>query len=118
KTPSRELDFAVVDLEATGLDVHKDRIISYAAFSVNEYEIFPGQSYHCYVRQTYFDPGSILIHGLLEKDIEDGLPEKDYLQTIIPLLTGKVLVGHHIGYDVAMINHALKRHFVILLVTQ
>lgn len=116
KTPSRELDFAVVDLEATGLDVHKDRIISYASIPVHDFEIFPGRSYHCYVRQTYFDPGSILIHGLLQKDIEDGLPEKEYLQTIIPLLTGKVLVGHHIGYDVAMINQALKRHFDFQLV--
>jgi len=116
KKPSRMVDFVVIDLEATGLDIHKDRILSFGLIPVQNFEMWPGQSFQCFVQQSYFDRETIPIHGLLRSDIEHGLQEKDFLKTIIPLLAGKVIVGHHIGFDLAMINHALKRHFNVNLI--
>ena len=116
KARMTEVDFAVIDLEATGLDVTRDRIISFASIPVRNFEIRPIEAFHCYVSQSYFDRQTIPIHGLLLRDIKDGLSEVGFLETIIPLLSGKVIVGHHIGYDVAMINQALGRHFDFELV--
>ena len=116
RTPLKEVEFLVLDLEATGLDVYKDRIISFASVPVLNFEIHTSDSFACYVNQSYFDRQSILIHGLLPRDIENGIPEKKFLETIIPMFTGKVIVGHHIGYDIAMINQAIRRHFKFELV--
>lgn len=116
KTPSREIDFVVIDLESTGLNIHKDRIISFASIPLFDFELLPGQSFHCYVNQSYFDTETVPIHGLLPRDIKNGLSEKEFIETIIPLLSGKVLVGHHTGYDIAMINQALHRYYDIELI--
>lgn len=116
KTSTRMVDFAVIDLETTGLNVNKDRILSCGLIPIRNFEIWPGQSFQCFIRQTYFDKETIPIHGLLRSDIENGLSEPDFLASFIPLLSGKVIVGHHIGFDVAMINQALNRHFNVKLI--
>lgn len=108
---ARSHDFAVIDLEATGLDKHKDKIISFGFIPLRDFEIWPGKSFQCYIKQTYFDKETIPIHGILHEDIKDGLSEKEFLESTIPRLSGKVIVGHHVGYDIAMINQALLRHF-------
>lgn len=116
KAPSRTIDFVVIDLEATGLDVNIDRILSFGLVPVLNFEISPGHSFECFVRQTYFDRETVPIHGILPSDLREGLPEKEFLETIIPQLAGKVIVGHHIGFDLAMINQALRRHFNVELI--
>lgn len=108
---SRSMDFAVIDLEATGLDIHKDKIISFGLIPLRNFEIWPGSSFQCYIKQTYFDNETIPIHGILRDDIKDGLSEVEFLETTINRLSGKVIVGHHVGFDFAMINQALQRHF-------
>lgn len=114
--PSRTIEFSVIDLESTGLDTHKDRIISFGMIPLYNFEMWPGKSFQCFVKQTYFDKETIPIHGILPDDLKDGLSEVEFLKTIIPRLSGKVIVGHHVGFDLAMINHALQRHFQVELV--
>lgn len=109
--PSRDQDFAVIDLEATGLDTAKDKIISFGFIPLRNFEIWPGKSFQCYIKQDYFDKETVPIHGILKDDIKDGLSEEDFLKSILPRLSGKVIVGHHVGYDIAMINQALQRHY-------
>ncbi len=116
KAASRTIDFVVIDLETTGLDVNKDRILSFGLIPLLNFEISPGYSFECFVQQTYFDRETVPIHGILPSDLTDGLPETEFLETIIPQLAGKVIVGHHIGFDLAMINHALRRHYNVELI--
>lgn len=116
KSPFRETEFAVIDLEATGLDILQDRIISFGLIPVINFEIWAGNSFQCFVKQSYFDKESVPIHGLLPSDIKDGLSEKQFLKSIIPRLAGQVIVGHHIGYDIAMINQSLKRNYNVQLI--
>lgn len=103
--------FSVLDVEATGLDIHQDRIISFALIPVENYEMIPAGSFQCLVQQKYFDKNSVHIHGLRHSDINDGISEEELLKKIIPILQGTVIVGHHVGFDIAMINKALGRHF-------
>ena len=58
------------------------------------------------------------IHGILPSQTKGGIPEKQMLETLIPLLMGTVIVGHHISFDAAMLNVALERHFSISLKNQ
>lgn len=109
------VEYAVLDVESTGLNVELDRILSFAVIPVYRGEMIPSGSFECLVRQEYFDKETVPIHELRRTDIEDGLPEKEFLEKIISLLKGRVIVGHHIGFDIAMINKALERHYSLKL---
>lgn len=109
-----QVKFSVLDVESTGLDVERDRILSFAMIPVVQEEMIPSGSFECLVQQEYFDEETVPIHELRREDIKEGIPEKEFLETIVPLLKGTVIVGHHIGFDIAIINQALKRNFTNL----
>jgi DNA polymerase-3 subunit epsilon len=112
KTPLMENRFVVIDTETSGFDVGTDRILSIAIF-----EIINGQIDMTLCRKwIVFQPESALtaataIHGILPSETREGMDEKKVLEELIPLLTGAVVVGHHIRFDAAMINEAMVRHF-------
>lgn len=101
--------FVCVDLEFTGLDLEKDRIIEVAAVQFNMNEIL-GEF------QTLIDPEcpisevSIEIHRITE-DMVKGKPK---IGTIIPELLkfigNRILVGHGIDFDMKWIDLAAKRN--------
>jgi len=110
-TEVNDVWFSVLDVESTALDVELDRILSFAMIPIYQEEMIPSGSFECLVRQQYFDKETVHIHELRRADIEEGIAEKEFLEKIIPMLKGTVIVGHHIGFDIAMINRALERHF-------
>ena len=111
KEKVEQVRFSVLDVESTGLDVERDRILSFAMIPIYQEEMIPAESYECLVQQEYFDEESVPIHELRREDIKEGILEKEFLKTIVPMLKGTVIVGHHIGFDIAIINEALKRNF-------
>ena len=113
---AESFEFKVLDLETTGLDVDEDRIISVGLIPILNYEMFPGKAYHTLVYQDHFKKDSVSIHGLTMDDLKSGITEESFLETIIPELAGTVIVGHHIGFDIAMINKSLNRHWGCKLV--
>jgi DNA polymerase-3 subunit epsilon len=112
KTPLMSNRFVVIDTETSGFNVGTDRILSIAIF-----EIVNGQIDMALCRKwTVFQPESALtaataIHGILPSETREGMHEKKVLEELIPLLTGAVVVGHHIRFDAAMISEAMARHF-------
>lgn len=111
--------WAVLDLETTGFNVHKDRILS-AAVTVIEDGQFQMKNFKSwYVFQSLNQVNEATkVHGILPAQIEAGIPEKQWLEDIISLLTGTVIVGHHVAFDAAMLHVACKRNFSIPLLNQ
>ena len=119
KEPESSVRWAILDLETTGFNLHKDRILS-AAIAIVENGQFNMQTFQSwYVYQNLKEVNEATkIHGILPSQIEEGIPEKQLLETLIPLLAGTVIVGHHISFDAAMLNIALERHFSVPLRNQ
>ena len=112
KTPLTGTRFIVLDTETSGFNVGTDRILSIALFEIIDGQIDMARSRKWIV----FQPESALtaataIHGILPSETRKGTDEKKVLEELIPLLTGAVVVGHHIRFDAAMINEAMIRHF-------
>lgn len=106
------LRFVVLDAETTGFATDRDRILSLAALPVQggRLEIGALQAW------TVFQPpapltDAVRIHGILPAETAAGEPEPQVLAEFLPLLHGAVLVGHHLGFDLAMLNAAFERHF-------
>ncbi|MEM6724328.1 MAG: 3'-5' exonuclease [Bacteroidota bacterium] len=107
----RELTFTILDTETTGLNPKKDRILSIAAVKVKNFEIQTDNRLLCYVTQEDYQPDqSVEVHGILNKHLQKGITEKAMLHQLLPYLGSDVIVGHHIGFDIAILNKACKRH--------
>lgn len=119
KEPESSVRWAVVDLEATGFNVHKDRILSIAVTIVEngQFNIQSLKSWFVYQDLKKVNEAT-KIHGILPSQTNEGIAEKQVLEQLIPLLAGTVIVGHHVAFDAAMLNAALERHFSVPLRNQ
>lgn len=97
--------FVAIDLETTGLDPRRDVMVSLAAIPFLEGVSSPG-----YV--TLVDPGrpippeSTAVHGLTDGMVRGAPPLERVLREAEPVIEGAVLVGHNVGFDVAVLRRA------------
>jgi DNA polymerase-3 subunit epsilon len=115
KTPITDLLFVVLDCETTGFNSTQDRILSLAMAELRSGRLHIARSASWLLRQDRSVTQAVSVHGILPSDTAVGQPECDILIELLPRLQGAIIVGHHIGFDVAMLNAALKRHFHISL---
>lgn len=111
KQPFDAIPFVVFDTETTGLDPRKDRILSIGAVRIENWTIDLSESYECLVRQEQPNLGqdSIPIHGILPVERPESFEEKQAIQRFLEYVGNSVLVGHHVLFDIGMINQALNR---------
>jgi DNA polymerase-3 subunit epsilon len=109
KTPLEELSFVVFDTETTGLKIKEDQILSIGAIRVGHNTIHIGDEFECFVYQSFTPIASnIEIHEILPSQPSDGLDEASATKSFLEFIGNDILVGHHVGFDVAMVNQSLK----------
>ena len=90
----RDIDYAVVDLETTGLDLHRDSIASYGVVLVEGGRILPRDTYGLVRPSSPMTPEAITVHALLPADVADAPPVSHAVQVIESALADRVLVAH------------------------
>jgi len=109
--PLAQLPLVAIDCETTGLDPRRDRIVSIAALPIHDgLRVADAPSLDMIV-----DPGvpipplATSIHGL-DADSVAGAPSfAEAHPTIVEALSGAVVIGHHVGFDLAILAHEAKR---------
>jgi DNA polymerase III epsilon subunit-like protein len=97
--------FVAIDLETTGLDPRRDAVVSIAAIP-----FVGGRSEDGYV--TLVDPGrpipaaSTRIHGIDDARVAGAPALDEALPRFDATCAGRVVVGHDIGFDVAILARA------------
>lgn len=104
-----DLDYVVFDTETTGFDIQKDKILSIGAVTISKGEIQVAQSFECYIEQDFTENPSIAIHGIMPHNHYEKISEEEALKDFLQYIKGKILIGHHVGFDIAMLNQAIKR---------
>lgn len=109
KTDSSE-HFVAFDCETTGLDPKKDRILSIGAVKFTAERIWIKENKEWFVNQSQIKNDSIKIHGILPSTSTASLlTESQAITTFLNYIGNATLVGHHLNFDVTMVNMALKR---------
>jgi len=106
--------FVVLDMETTGLDIRRDRIITIGAVAVVDGEIRLDDAFEAMCRMDY-NRASVTVHGITRDETRDAMEEEEALSLFLDYLGDGVIVGHHIGHDIGMLNVALDRHAGIQL---
>jgi DNA polymerase-3 subunit epsilon len=112
----RDRDFCshpavVFDLEASGLDPRRDRILSIGAVRIEDLAIPLDRQYERVVRA----PGPLglvsrLFHGLTRADLERGVSPRDALAGLLDFAGDAVWLAFHAGFDRALLARAVKAH--------
>lgn len=101
--------FVVLSTETTGLSLEKDVILSFGSFSVVNNSIIIGDNFETVIAQyKFFHENGISNEFTIETKMKK-MGEADAIQALIEYIGNSVLVGHHIDFDVEMINVALER---------
>jgi DNA polymerase-3 subunit epsilon len=104
-----ELPILVFDTETTGLDVAADRIVSAGGVRMHGLRIFPTHTF-----DLLCDPGmpipprSTAIHGITDAMVAGAPKFSDVADRIAAACREMVVVGHNIGFDMAMIDREMK----------
>ena len=108
--PVERVRFVVLDSETTGLDPRTDRLITIGAVTVEADQILLGDLFEEMIKVAY-NSSAVTVHGITRDEAKDGLDEPDAVAAFLEYLRDGVIVGHHIGHDVEMLNRACERHF-------
>jgi len=117
KQPAEELTrphfltrYVVVDVEASGLHMVRDRLISIGAVAVNGGLIDPQDSFEVVLRQDEVSSHeNILIHGIGGSAQRDGVEPAEALLAFLDYIGKAPLVAYHAQFDQAMIDRAARR---------
>src|SRR5688572_32537237 len=115
--PIDSVRFVVLDCETTGLNPTTDRIITIGAVGVFNGEIVIEDSFDALVKMAR-NSESVTVHGVTRDESRGGLEEADAVERFLEYLGDGVIVGHHIGHDVAMLDASCERHWGFRLVNR
>ena len=108
----RDIRFVVFDTETTGFSPAKDSVISIGAVAVDSAAINVGDSYEVLIRRDDIgDREVVTIHGLLRKDLSQGVDEGTAVEGFLGYIGNSVLVAQHAGFDIMMMNVILKKRY-------
>lgn len=100
-----ELPVTVLDLETTGLDPARDRIVAIGAVRMHGPAIFRAATIDCLVNPGVPIPrASTAIHGIGDSTVAAAPSIAVQLPRLMELVGGSIVVGHSIGFDLATLS--------------
>jgi len=107
----RDVSFAVVDFETTGINPETDRVIQVAAIVINgEGEIV--ESFDTVVRPESPDEythGAEHVHGISVEQVAQGMPLREALEKLWTISEGNVFTAHNATFDINFLHAESQR---------
>jgi len=98
------LPAVVLDGETTGLDVRSDRLVSIAAVRLHGARAYPAIALDRLVHPGRAIPAlATAVHGITQRMVEAAPPAREVLPEVGAFLEGKAVIGHNIGFDLALL---------------
>jgi DNA polymerase-3 subunit epsilon len=106
--PWRDVEYVVVDLETTGLDLRRDVVISFGSVVVRSGRL-------CWITRTYLpirpereiSESAMRVHGLRRQDLEEAPLIGEVADDLRRQLEGRVLVAHAAWVEQAFLGRVV-----------
>jgi DNA polymerase-3 subunit epsilon len=109
RMPLESLTFSVIDVESTGLNLKKDKMVAFAGIRIRNMKICIQESLDIVIRHE--DPvkdDAIHIHELTSEEKETGISENNAIEEILNFIGNSILVGYQVRLDRHLINRLIK----------
>ena len=107
--PISQVRFVAFDTETTGFNYANDRILSIGAVDIIDDHINLKNAFEIFLHQDTFNPQAVSIHGIRKHHQYTKYSESQAIELFVQYIGNAVLVGHHVGFDIKMLNMALER---------
>jgi DNA polymerase-3 subunit epsilon len=108
----QQIEFLALDLEATGLDVERDEILSVGFTVIRNMSVILSESDYFLVRPTQAIPQqSAIIHKIFDDESARGMELEEALIRILKALRGRVLLAHHASIECGFLTRACNQVF-------
>ncbi|WP_185992541.1 exonuclease domain-containing protein [Janibacter cremeus] len=108
-TPLAELPLLAIDVETTGLDVGRDRVIAAGWVPVDGTTIDLSGAQRRIVGMRMDVGDSATVHGITDDAIAAGAVPKEVLVEVLEALAGRVLLAHHASIEIGFLSAACQR---------
>ena len=106
--PPPDGEWVALDCETTGLDVHRDQIISIGAVRIVGNRLLTSQRLELLVRpERALNADSVRVHRLRESDVAQGMDPGRAMRRLLEFVGSRPLVGYFLEFDVAMLNREI-----------
>jgi DNA polymerase III subunit epsilon len=108
--PAQALRYVAVDLETTGLNLRRDRVVSIGAVRIIEGRIQLSQVFNEIINPGREIPrSSIELHGIVPASVAQARSADEVFQDFLGFLGQDILVAHHVGFDLYFLNRLMKQ---------
>lgn len=108
--------YVVVDVETSGLNLARDRLIAIGAVAVYRGRIALADSMEVLLQQEKAsDKRNILVHGISGDVQRGGMPPVDALLNFLEFVGKDPLIAYHAPFDRTMLDKAMRKHLGIKL---
>jgi DNA polymerase III subunit epsilon len=108
--------FVVVDVETSGLNPRRDRLLSIGAVSVEHMRAAPRAAFHAVVRnETPTTRENVAVHGLTPARQAAGVMPARALSEFLGFIRKAPCVAFHAGFDRAVLDRALRAELGVRL---
>lgn len=116
-----DVEIVSLDIETTGLDPTKDKIVSIGLVPIKSLGIKLDSCWHQIIRNTKSIPEkSIAIHQITDDQAEQGLSIEQAMPLLLERLSGKIMLVHNAKIEQSFINTVCQKlyasHFIIPII--
>jgi len=105
-----ETEIISLDIETTGLDAKKDRIVSIGLVHISELGIKLNSCWHRIIKTNKALPEkSVVIHNITDDENASGITIEDAIAGLLKQLKGKVVLVHNSNIEQGFINAACQK---------
>ena len=108
--PRKKIIEIVLDVETTGLDYTKERMVEFAAVRLENGKI--KARFETLINpEQHIRKSSMAIHGITEEMVKDAPTEAEAMPKILEFIQDYPIIGHNVIFDYSFINEASLRVF-------
>lgn len=109
RIPLEALTFSVIDVESTGLNLKKDKMVAFAGIQVRNLKISIRESLDIVIRlESPVKDDAVHIHELTNKEKKKGISENKAIEEILKFIGSSIVVGYQVWLDQQLVNRSMK----------